>query len=297
VVILLAAMLGAMTMAIASPAQAHEPWIAKAWGRGSEGELGNGTNKESSSTPVEVSNLSGVTSIYAGGNNGGIAGTSVLALLEGETAKGWGRNDEGPLGVGTHQSTNVPLPVCAVGAPTAKEREEKKEAPGCANGPILEGVKAVSVATRASLDLLSTGKVVAAGEWLGNGTTGQSDVPVEVPGLEHVKAVVASDNNVHLALLEGGKVMAWGASEYLGNGTGKTSTVPVAVCAVGTVGACPTGPYLEGVKGVSAGYGGLRLALLESGEVVAWGNNNEGQLGNGTTAASDVPVKVAGLRA
>jgi alpha-tubulin suppressor-like RCC1 family protein len=284
---ILAAIIAALSMAIASPAQAHTPYTAQAWGRGGEGELGNGTTG-SSSTPVKVSNLSGVTAIYAGGNNGGIAGTSVLALLESETAKGWGRNDEGPLGVGKHEGIDVPLLVCAASTP-----EERTS--GCPTGPYLEGVKGVSVATRAGLDLLSSGKVVAADEYLGNGTTEKSDVPVEVAGLEHVKAVATADNNLHLALLESGKVMAWGASGSLGNGTAASSTTPVAVCAVGTVGTCPTGPYLEGVKAVSAGYGGLRLALLESGEVVAWGSNTYGELGNGTTTASNVPVKVTGL--
>jgi alpha-tubulin suppressor-like RCC1 family protein len=283
----LAAIVAALSMATASAAQAT-PNVAKAWGRGSEGELGNGTNTASSSTPVNVSNLSGVTAIYAGGNNGGIAGTSVLALLESETAKGWGRNDEGPLGIGTHESSNVPVAVCAASAPEQKTG-------GCPTGPFLEGVRGVSVGTRSGLDLLSTGKVVATSEFLGNGTTETSDVPVEVPGLEHVKAVVTGDDTVHLALLENGKVMAWGGSQYLGNGTLKGSTVPVAVCAVGTVGECPTGPYLEGVKAVSINYGGVRLALLESGEVVAWGANERGELGNGTTVASDVPVKVTGL--
>jgi alpha-tubulin suppressor-like RCC1 family protein len=80
-------------------------------------------------------------------------------------------------------------------------------------------------------------------------------------------------------------VAAWGENFFgqLGNGsTARHSEVPVPVSG------------LSGVTAIAAG-GGHSLALLSNGTVMAWGDNSEGQLGNGTTTNSDVPVPVSGL--
>ena len=54
---------------------------------------------------------------------------------------------------------------------------------------------------------------------------------------------------------------------------------------------------MSGLSGVSALSAGNEdsLALLNNGTVMAWGANSDGQLGNGSTEASDVPVPVSGL--
>ncbi|WP_170177681.1 RCC1 domain-containing protein [Thermomonospora umbrina] len=51
---------------------------------------------------------------------------------------------------------------------------------------------------------------------------------------------------------------------------------------------------LSGVKNVSAG-GAHSVAVKADGTVWAWGLNDKGQLGNGTTVDSKVPVKVPGI--
>ncbi len=48
---------------------------------------------------------------------------------------------------------------------------------------------------------------------------------------------------------------------------------------------------LTGVVAVAAGYAS-NLAVLKDGSVVAWGLNQDGQLGDGTTIARDPVVKV-----
>jgi len=113
-----------------------------------------------------------------------------------------------------------------------------------------------------------------------------SDVPVGVSGLTHIKAVAAG-GDFSLALLSNGTVWAWGANEsgQLGDGTTTDSVVPVQVSG------------LTGVKAISsAGSAGFAsLALLNDGTVWAWGYNGYGQLGDGNNVNSDIPVQVTGL--
>jgi alpha-tubulin suppressor-like RCC1 family protein len=86
-------------------------------------------------------------------------------------------------------------------------------------------------------------------------------------------------------------VIAWGGNAHhqLGAGVVGNSDVPRLVCQP-EPNACP-GTHLENVIAVSAG-GEHSLALLGSGEVVAWGRNTEGALGDGTTTTRAQPVYV-----
>lgn len=90
-----------------------------------------------------------------------------------------------------------------------------------------------------------------------------------------------------LALLSSGTVLAWGDDSHGQLGDGKLSAnhdaeVPVAV------------KHVSDAIAVAAG-GEHSLALLGNGTVEAWGANDDGQLGDGTTRDSDVPVLVPGL--
>ena len=51
---------------------------------------------------------------------------------------------------------------------------------------------------------------------------------------------------------------------------------------------------MTGANAVAAGSDST-LALLTNGTLMAWGNNKRGQLGNGTTKSSTVPVTVTGI--
>ena len=87
------------------------------------------------------------------------------------------------------------------------------------------------------------------------------------------KVVKISAGSIHsLAVTESGEVYGWGNNEYgqLGDGTTETKVLPqLKVDIPGKV------------IGVAAGIFHT-LALLESGEVYGWGNNEYGQIGNGT---------------
>jgi alpha-tubulin suppressor-like RCC1 family protein len=264
--LILIGMIAALSLVIAASAQAA-PNAAVAWGWNEHGQLGDGTSEgpekcgpsqeACSTTPVAVSELSGVTAV-AGGE------THSLGLLENGTVMAWGANSAGQLGNGTTTASDVPVAVSG-----------------------LSGVTAIAAGSGYSLALLENGTVMAWGNnssgQLGNGTTTKSTVPVAVSGLSEVDAIAAGQSHA-LALLSSGAVESWGGngSGQLGNGSTTKSTVPVSVSG------------LSGVTGIAAG-GNHSLALLGSGTVMAWGENADGELGDGTTTNSNVPVAVSEL--
>jgi alpha-tubulin suppressor-like RCC1 family protein len=284
----LATIVAALIMVTAAPAQAHEPYVAAAWGQNGDGTLGNGGGP-SSDVPVGVFGLSGVTAIAS--ERGTTFYGHALALLETGTVWGWGRNNVGQVGDGTKETNRVvPVAVCAVGSTLEQ----------CQKGAHLSGVKAIAAGNVHSLAVLATGAVV---EWGSPGDGSGGLVPVAKSGLSGVKALAAGGDgrnegtgDFSLALLENGTVMAWGAggSGRLGNGTETSSVEPVAVCAVGEKAPCVS--QLSHVKAIAAGVS-WGLALLENGTVVSWGANGTGQLGNGGETGSAVPVVVCALGA
>jgi alpha-tubulin suppressor-like RCC1 family protein len=125
---------------------------------------------------------------------------------------------------------------------------------------------------------------------LGNGTTDCSSAPVQVaaadaPGAQW--AQVAAGTAHTLALTTDGRLYAWGSNSdgQLGDGTKTAHLRPVAV----RFPASATGATW---KQVAAGTS-HSLALAADGRLYAWGNNNHGELGNGSSTDRATPVEVA----
>jgi RHS repeat-associated protein len=232
------------------------------WGYNGNGQLGNGTTTNST-IPVQATGLSGATTVASGAY-------FTLAIKSDGTVWAWGDNTFGQLGNGTTADSHVPVQT---------------------NN--LSGVTAVSAGHYHSLALKSDGTVWAWGRndsgQLGNGTTTNASAPVKVSNLTGV-VTVAAGGDYSLALKSDGTVWAWGANTYgqLGNNSSKSSSVPVQVrnlTAVVRISAAPP---------IAAGYE-HSLAVKSDGTVWAWGYNANGQLGNGTTKNSLVPVQVKNL--
>ncbi len=214
----------------------------------------------SSSSPTLVKGLSGVVHLDS-------SNAEDIVVLSNGTVEDWGVDGEGDLGNGTD---NVP-----------------------SSSPVL--VKRVNdVTTTASgfdyvLALTSSGRVWAWGfDGQGNLCNGKTNTyyshPFLIPGVTGVKGVAAGGGTTVL-LLENGTLETCGSDQFgqLGDGvTGENSSTPVAVS------------NLTGVTAVS-GANDYEAALTSSGKVYGWGNNSWGQLGNGYTVNSDVPVQALGI--
>jgi alpha-tubulin suppressor-like RCC1 family protein len=194
------------------------------------------------------------------------AGAShTLLLREDGTVWAWGANGSGQLGDGT-----------------TSHRQEPRRVAG------LSAVKAVVASGEHSLALRgSDGSVWAWGQndsgQLGDGSTVNRLLPVQVLGLEGVVALASGSDHV-LALTSGRTVLAWGRNHegQLGDGSTLPSSTPRLVSG------------LDDVVAVAAG-GNHSLALLADGTVWAWGSNTHGQLGDGSKRHPKAPVQVAGL--
>ena len=271
---------------------------AKCWGDNYYGQLGDGTSANST-TPVEVQGLSdGVTAIAAGHRHscaivydvvkcwGGFSegtmadlptpievpglGSGASAISAGSYyacaivnggAKCWGSNYYGQLGNG-HTSTVI-SPVADVQG-------------------LSSGVTAISAGTNHTCAVAGG----AAKCWgynvygmLGDGTTTLSASPVDVQGLGSGVTTI-STSWAHSCAVVNGAAKCWGLNGgALGNGSTATSYTPVDVQGL-----------TSGVTDISAGS--YFSCAIVSAAAECWGANYTGQLGNGTTDNSSIPVLV-----
>ncbi|WP_460618162.1 RCC1 domain-containing protein [Hymenobacter ruber] len=229
---------------------------AYAWGRNITGELGDGTTTQHLvPTPVSGSDL--YTQVAAGANYS-------LGLRADGTATAWGHNAGGALGDGTTNQRRVPTPVTGGGLYTQ-----------------------LAAGQYHSLGLMADGTAYAwgyngSGE-LGCGNTTQRNTPTAT-GTALPTRSTAAGGSFGLAVRADGTLWAWGDNTYgqLGIGT-EGSTInrnsPVQV-----------GTDKDWVQVAAGAY--HSMGLKADGTAYAWGDNRNGQLGDGTTTNHSVPTLV-----
>jgi alpha-tubulin suppressor-like RCC1 family protein len=234
-----------------------------AWGVGSYGELGNGTTPAYVRTAAKVDFPKGVkiTSLpnpmpFDGG----------LAIDSRGIAWGWGLNASHDLclpgGLLITRPAKIPLPhvTLAAGARTHSLFDSDGTVYACGDG--------------------------AYGE-LGNGSTAPRPAPTPVLRLPagKIEALTSSWGGSG-ALMADGSYYDWGYNQagQLGDGSTTDSAVPVRVPL--------PGPVDQVFQGGSGPANGQTIAVFADGSLWTWGNGTHGQLGNGGTRSSAIPIRI-----
>lgn len=153
----------------------------------------------------------------------------------------------------------------------------------------LHDIDKITLKYNNSCALMNAGSVKCWGDnsegQLGDGTTAFSNVPQDVPGLSAGVASVAVGYEFTCALMDSGGVKCSGRNDngQLGDNTttDRWTHVDATVAPDGIAQLCCGGKHT--------------CVLLDSGGIQCWGDNEYGQLGNGTTTDSLTPVGVTGL--
>jgi alpha-tubulin suppressor-like RCC1 family protein len=228
----------------------------KCWG---VAPLGDGIMYDSN-TPKDVVGLSSVVAISGGGNH-------MCALTSGGKVKCWGENISGEIGDGTQNTAYAPVDV--VGLPA--------------------GITAISAGGSHTCALTAGSGVKCWGEnssgQLGNASNSTSYTPVDVVSLTSGVSKISAGVNHTCAVTTTGAAKCWGYNTYgqLGDGSYSSRAVPGLVSGLSS-----------GVATIAAGRTSS-CAITTGGAALCWGNNQNGQLGNGDHLNRLTPANVVGL--
>lgn len=285
-----------------------------AWGNNEHGQLGDGTEIERS-TPVQVKNLDHIIAIDAGD-------CQTIALKNDGTVWIWGNSKHCWLSNGSIMGSKTPVQIpslsdivdiaAGINHAIALKKDGTVWAWGwnnfgqLGNGPFFEdrsipvqvlyinNVRAIDASWNYSIALLdvegpfsiSNGMVFAWGQnqndHLYLDRMGNQSTPMPVIGINNVIEFSAGSTHI-VALKSNGTVWTWGSNTYGEMGVGRAEDD-----------ACYSpGPVknLNNVATVTAG-GYHSVAIKKDGTVWAWGWNEGGQLGDGTTIDRYIPVQV-----
>jgi alpha-tubulin suppressor-like RCC1 family protein/flagellar hook assembly protein FlgD len=229
------------------------------WGYNGDGELGNGTNKDSN-TPVAVQGLSSGVQGISGAHG------FTCALKTDGTVWCWGQGQAGQLGNGVLGASNVPVQV--VGLPSSATHVWVGQTVGCA--------------------ATSQGSLYCWGQnffgLVGNGTQDDQLSAVPVGGLPRPVVQMSIGSQHTCAVDDVGALRCWGNNGHgeLGSGFVGGSYVlsPQEVQGISR-------PVVSVAAGVDH-----TCAITDDGQLWCWGGNGNAQLGDTTLVDHDLPASL-----
>ncbi len=274
---------------------------AYCWGLNDYGQLGNGSTRNSS-TPVAVAGGLTFLTLAAGYDH-------TCGITSDGAAYCWGRNGEGQLGNGSFTSSSVPVAVtgglsfsaittgggqtCGLTSAGRAFCWGANDFGELGNGGFTSSSIPVPVAGDLRFGAVAKGfgfytcALTSAGAgycWGDNSTTDPIPIPVPVSGgLSFTTLATGSFHSC--GLTSGGAAYCWGDNHW-GELGANTCDICAAVTPVPVYGSlsfrtiASGGGYTCGVTSTAAGY--------------CWGNNEKGQLGDGSTANDSAPAAVSG---
>jgi alpha-tubulin suppressor-like RCC1 family protein len=259
------------------------------WGQNDKGQLGDGTTADRNK-PVQV--LSGVANLTAGADY-------TCAILRTGRVMCWGNNENGQLADGTKTSHTLPSPARLITGVSYVDGGQNKT---CALNPAglitcwsgggagqniggLVPVTGGKPESNVAVAVNRFGSLVVGVDEQGVPITFQSGQFTAVNTLSGVIYVDSGLGQV-CALLGDRSVKCWGANNFgqLGNNTTLGSPKPVGVM------------NLAGASDLAVGRNHACVivnATVNSTIIKCWGLNSDGQLGNGSTVNSPLPVDVS----
>lgn len=280
----------------------------RCWGDNSEGQLGDGTTTD---RLLPVSVLTNAVAVSAGDLH-------TCALLANGGVRCWGHNAAGQLGTGDRVQRLSPAPVVGVADAVAIAAGSIHTCAliadggvrcwgSISNGQLGNGEQGLGHdrPTPVAVSALANAVAIAAGDYhtcavladAGAHCWGSDDFgqlgddsaevnrPTPVPVFGARLADIAAGGFHTCGLVADGTAVCWGpaGSGQLGNGAVANQAVP--------------GPAVSGLARAIAVAGGVlhSCALLADGRARCWGENDSGQLGDGTTIDRPFPVAVVGV--
>lgn len=241
------------------------------WGRNGNGQLGDGSTTDQPSLESATEMGGGVafpTAVSAGGDHS-------CAVDVNGTVWCWGQGTNGELGNGATSD---------------------QTSPGAFILPTGLKARGVSAGFLSTCAVVTNGRIYCSGSnssgQLGDTTTTNRSTPVAVKldaSTFLADSVQVGVGDFHACSLSGtGRVRCWGSA--VANGTSSARSTPSSELSFGSDPS--SNPNL--VRAISVN-GSFACALIADGAVRCWGQNESGQLGDGTTTASATPVQVSGL--